>query len=338
MHRGRFISLAIWQSTAMATTTIRCARSFLPRTATTAVCCCGNFPNATSHARMQHHSRSRSIEQPPPPRDEDEQVHNSSSSRLVVNTLQEMKHWQQRMSAETHTTDTPDETTTTTRTPQGSLWDDRLALQSQWTLAEKGWKVAVEWKMTSYGGVGVFAAQDIPAGTVLRQGVWGVNLYRIASLDDVHHFVTDDDDDFYYGTSSSKATTESLSSSSSGEASRVRYLKDYLWGFYPSHLTDEQGYFHDTNNNHNDDDDPRIFAMWIPGNGLNHSPVPNTVYVSSSSSAHGIDLLALTPIAAGDELYDDYRRHGASAPPWLRDWATSQQVTLNFADSNDFVK
>eukprot|EP00961_Rhodomonas_salina_P156511 2107588-Rhodomonas_salina.7 len=46
-------------------------------------------------------------------------------------------------------------------------WDDRIGLQEKWANAEKGWKVLVEWKQTPYGA-GVFAAQDIAAGTVLR--------------------------------------------------------------------------------------------------------------------------------------------------------------------------
>ena len=39
-------------------------------------------------------------------------------------------------------------------------WNDRIALQSMWTLKEKGWKVAVKWKETPCG-VGVFADEDI---------------------------------------------------------------------------------------------------------------------------------------------------------------------------------
>ena len=50
----------------------------------------------------------------------------------------------------------------------------------------------------------------------------------------------------------------------------------------------------------------------------------------------GINLVALTNIEAGEELYDDYRRHG-SAPKWLLEFAKEYNVTLNFAECNDFV-
>jgi hypothetical protein len=96
---------------------------------------------------------------------------------------------------------------------------------------------------------------------------------------------------------------------------RIAYVKDYVWGF-------DMG-------NH------WFYGMWIPGNGLNHSSeTANTIY---SKSSEGIDLYALTDIHVGDELLDDYRRHGR-APDWLLAFAAKYQVNLNFADCNDFVK
>ena len=118
----------------------------------------------------------------------------------------------------------------------------------------------------------------------------------------------------------------------------MNYVKDYLWGYTP-YNTDCEGYSvtaeDDTYNCA--DDDERFFGMWIPGNGLNHSPTPNTVYRTRSGGTNqGIDLVALRNIEAGEELYDDYRRHG-KAQTWLLEWAKTKQVTLNFADCNDFV-
>jgi hypothetical protein len=73
--------------------------------------------------------------------------------------------------------------------------------------------------------------------------------------------------------------------------------------------------------------------MWIPGNGLNHNLIPNTVY---RSSPQGIDLVAIRDLRKDEELVDDYRRHG-SPPTWLLDFAKKYQVKLNFAGYNSFV-
>jgi hypothetical protein len=189
-------------------------------------------------------------------------------------------------------------------------WSDRIGLQTRLSLTEKGWQVAVDWRPTPYGA-GLFSNQDIPKGTVLRRGIFGVNLMQFSSIADIDVFCKLDP---------------------VSEKDRRDYVKDYLWGF--SKYTDEEGYALDAKA---DVDDPtgtrRIYAMWIPGNGLNHSPEPNTVYVESSE---GIDLVALSGISSGTELYDDYRRHGR-APEWLKEFSKLHNVTLNFADCNDFV-
>ena len=69
---------------------------------------------------------------------------------------------------------------------------------------------------------------------------------------------------------------------------------------------------------------------------------PNTVYRAATKenggkggTKVGINLVAISDIKAGDELFDDYRRHG-SAPHWLLDFAKKYDVTLNFAECNDF--
>jgi len=108
---------------------------------------------------------------------------------------------------------------------------------------------------------------------------------------------------------------------------RAGYVSDYLYGFDPNAEGAPEGarlpWFH---------------GVWIPGHGLNHSPDANTVYkpAASSGELQDIDLLTLKDVKAGDELTDDYRRHG-SAPQWAKEFASKHGVTLNFAGCNDFV-
>lgn len=185
-------------------------------------------------------------------------------------------------------------------------WDDRIALQQAWSNLEKGWKVNVEWRNGPYG-VGLFSAQAIPAGTLLRTGVLGVNLMQFTNSDEIEIFCRKSCKDEY--------------------ESRLRYVSDYLWGF-TTRGTDERGYASCLQ-----DERHRFFGMWVPGNGLNHSIEPNTVYRTSDC---GINLVALTDIESGDELYDDYRRHG-TAPKWLLDFSQDKQVTLNFSGCNNFL-
>jgi len=200
----------------------------------------------------------------------------------------------------------------------GLDWNDRVGIQRGFTLEEKGWSVDVEWRSSKHGGTGVFARQSIASGTILRRGVLGVNLKEFRSVRDIEDFcrdgsgVDDDGDDY---------------------ESRLEYVKDYLWGFHKD--ADERGYAISSGDD-DDDEDDRFFGMWVPGNGLNHDASPNTVYRWNASSNDGIDLVALGDVSEGDELFDDYRRHGRS-PPWLREFAAERGVTLNFADCNDFV-
>ena len=70
--------------------------------------------------------------------------------------------------------------------------------------------------------------------------------------------------------------------------------------------------------------------------------IPNTVYrpifdENNPSVVVGINLVALTDIQYGEELFDDYRRHGL-APRWLLQFAKDYNLpSLNFANCNDFV-
>jgi len=222
-------------------------------------------------------------------------------------------------------------------------WNDRIGIQDRYTLEEKGWEVRVDWRSTPYGA-GVFSREDsvIEAGTILRRGIIGLNLKEFTSIDDIHQFCT---------TAGTIVETEARGESESvGYRAKLGYVKDYLWGFNKE--ADERGYDTNTNANTIDkngsissgssispdddsdtDDDKRFFGMWVPGNGLNHNETPNTVYRPTKD---GIDLVALVDIKVDDELFDDYRRHGTSSP-WLKEFADIHNVTLNFADCNDFV-
>ena len=195
-------------------------------------------------------------------------------------------------------------------------WNDRVGMQYKWTNEKKGWKVDVEWKLGPFGA-GLFARQDIPNGTVLRVGKNGVNLAQFESIEDIESFCGGEEED-----------REVYNA-------KLNYVKDYMWGFSASD-TDERGYDIDTPDNQKKE---RFFGMWCPGNGLNHNTNPNTVYRASTNGGidDGINLVAISDIKAGDELFDDYRRHG-SAPDWLLQFAKKYNVTLNFAECNDFVE
>lgn len=201
-----------------------------------------------------------------------------------------------------------------------SNWDDRLQLQTMWSNRAKGWRVAVEWKHTDFG-VGLFAAQDIPVNTVLRRGVWRRNLIQFTCLEDIESFCQ-----LKCNSSDAADNNNNHISADQLSVSRLNYVKDYLWGFDRS--ANERGYASSENQPH------WVYAMWVPGNGLNHKLEPNTVY---KATPWGIDLVSMSKIEQGQELYDDYRRHGL-APEWLRSFAKKYNVTLNFADCNDFVK
>ena len=59
-------------------------------------------------------------------------------------------------------------------------WEDSGEMQESLTLQEKGWCVQVKWDKQFVGdvciGVGLYADQDIAAGTILRQNKLGYNL------------------------------------------------------------------------------------------------------------------------------------------------------------------
>jgi SET domain len=191
-------------------------------------------------------------------------------------------------------------------------WNNRLQLQSLFQPRQVGWQVPVEWKHSRHG-TGVFSTKNVPRGTLLRVGQVGQNLVSVESVNEIEQFCRgsiQQQDDIYQ--------------------QRLLYVKDYLWGLYRT--TDDWGY------PLADSKDDRFFGFWIPGNGLNHANTPNTVYkIYDNALPPQIHLVALTDIAPGDELFDDYRRHGP-APDWLKEFAVQHNVTLNFGDCNDFVQ
>lgn len=233
------------------------------------------------------------------------------------------KPWSRRFLTSTNNRNSDEETIIRTIDTEASEfnWDDRIDIQSRWTNAEKGWKVGVEWKQTPHGA-GLFAKQNIDAGTLLRKGRLGFNLIEFRSVEEI--------DTFCKGNGNS---------SSAEVEAKLNYVKDYLWGFNPN--ADESGYDIldiGTRMLSPEHEETRFFGMWVPGNGLNHCSNANTVYRAAipGGTAVGIDLYALTDIKDGDELLDDYRRHG-TAPSWLLKFARERGVTLNFAECNDFV-
>jgi hypothetical protein len=145
-------------------------------------------------------------------------------------------------------------------------------------------------------GVGLFAKQDIAKDTVLRIGRVGKNLVEFQSADAMLYFCQ-------------------------GNKDRVSYVADYFFGFDPKGDANIEDMW---------------YGIWIPGNGLNHSPEPNTVYKAGGIVTEGIDLVALADIKYGDELVDDYRRHG-QPPAWARKFSEEFRVSLNFSGCNDFV-
>jgi hypothetical protein len=185
-------------------------------------------------------------------------------------------------------------------------WNDRVGLQNQWSNKDKGWQVEVEWKQTPRGA-GVFAKQDIAAGATLRHGQCGLNQLQFQSAEEMAAFCQDSDG----------ALKPAL----------VAYLSDYFYGFNPNGSRAEENA-----------SSVMWYGIWVPGNGLNHSERPNTIYHASSDGgiAVGIDLAALTDVKKGDELLDDYRRHG-QAPPWAKGFADKLGISMNFVGCNDFV-
>eukprot|EP00121_Abeoforma_whisleri_P002349 Awhi_evm1s2104 len=181
-------------------------------------------------------------------------------------------------------------------------WNDRVGLQDQWSNKDKGWRVDVEWKQTPYGA-GVFAKQKIKKGTILRIGRNGKNLLQFRDSAEMRSFCLD-----------AKGTPNQ---------SRISYTSDYFYGFR-----------FDSND---DSSSSMWYGLWVPGNGLNHSLEANTIYQTASDGIDkGIDLVAMTDIAEGSELFDDYRRHG-KAPDWAKSFANEFGVSMNFEGCNDFV-
>ena len=188
-------------------------------------------------------------------------------------------------------------------------WDDRIGLQSAWSNPEKGWQVDVEWKTTPYGA-GLFAKQDMKTGTILRIGRTEKNLMQFKTAGEMKSFCE-------------QGTGKAI-------PAVVSYVSDYFYGFDPNYnQIDEK--------NPSSGQLPVWYGIWVPGNGLNHGIEPNTVYRTAAQGiSHGIDLVALTDIASGDELLDDYRRHG-KPPAFALEFSQQFGIDMNFVGCNDFV-
>jgi hypothetical protein len=253
------------------------------------------------------------------------------------------------------------------------IWSNRLVLQNSFTLHEKGWQIQVIWKKSQIcTGIGVYANANIQRNTILRIGILNYNLLQFQNSINIDHFSWNN-----YNDNSNHDERRNDDNSNNDELynARLQYVQDYLWGLYTSN-TDRNGYpirsggntttttTTDTDNM-NDDDNERFIGMWIPGNGLNHSTTPNTVYRiiyddennnmkndhenstnqnqntnqrrRRNNKIQMIQLIALNDIKKGDELYDDYNRHGTIAPKWLQEYAINKNITLNFANHNHFV-
>ena len=74
-----------------------------------------------------------------------------------------------------------------------SFWSNTVAMQAAYTLQEKGWTRSVTWGNSTVegAGLGVFAAEFIPAGTVYRVLREGENLLVLRGPEDVPHLAGD---------------------------------------------------------------------------------------------------------------------------------------------------
>ena len=74
-----------------------------------------------------------------------------------------------------------------------SFWSNTGAMQAAYTLQEKGWTRSVTWRNSTVegAGLGVFAAEFIPAGTVYRVLREGENLLVLRGPEDVPHLAGD---------------------------------------------------------------------------------------------------------------------------------------------------
>jgi len=179
-----------------------------------------------------------------------------------------------------------------------AFWNDRIALQNRFSNREKGWQVEVEWKSSAFG-VGLFACENVCAGTLLRVGKIGSNLMEFTCIEDVEQFLTPSSDQEEY-------------------KAKLNYFSDYTYGL----------------SRRKNDSNDRFIGMWVPGFGLNHHTSPNVVQRTDDLGC--IHLYALMDIKKGEEMFEDYRLFG-SAPEWLRDFASNHNIRLTFQNCNDYV-
>ena len=131
------------------------------------------------------------------------------------------------------------------RFQQSQYGKGRCDAESQWPAHVNGWvagadgQALVDWDEDQYGGIGVYATEDIAAGSVLREGTFGQNMVRFHDFDDVKAFC--------------------MAADGKPDLVLIKYLSCYMFGV--------------------ESDDRAAFAnaLWVLGCALNHSNDPGEV-------------------------------------------------------------
>ena len=190
----------------------------------------------------------------------------------------------------------------------GVWWDSYTELQHSMTLHEKGWRVKVYWaddfEDGQYIGLGVFAGENIPKGTVMRVAEIGVNIVlfnRTTNLPPLH-----------------KVEKSKMADTDVDGKKTADHLKNY--GFKcPCHVG-------------GGGDDMMVF---LPGNAVNHRIGGNTGLLCRKN---GTDVIALRDITEGEPLRSDYNTFGR-APRWYTEVLKESLGTdeCTFAGLNEYV-
>lgn len=174
------------------------------------------------------------------------------------------------------------------------LLNDRLGIQE--TIDEKGWLVGVEWKPAPDhgGGMGAFATEDVPGGTLIRRSPFeGGNFLQMQSYEDLAAFCGIGDPNY------SEAQREALK----------EYVKDYLFRSQPAYGTDVP-------------DDQRVYGVWLPGCGDNSANDDEEPNVEDRLIEPGLmGMYAKRDINKGEPLLSDYDIDYGVPPEWVARFA-----------------
>lgn len=180
-------------------------------------------------------------------------------------------------------------------------------------LTKAGWKVQVYWAPSKAipDTMGLFAAEFIPKGKLLREMLVGINFMRFRTLNDMPK-------------KENKATLD--------------YIGGYIYTvpnlLVSSPLVSHISRFHP------------VTGIWIPGSGFNHAEVnsnsdrPESPEANVADSKFGAGKLALKDVKPGEELFEDYREFG-DIPSVVKQWnelLDNPVAEFNFPGSNDFVE